>query len=125
MHIELHQSIAHHPKTYALARVLNERRSTAIGMLSLLWLWAMDNSSSGQLDLDPGALADTMDWPGQPDSLVKALVACRWLDNVDGVLYIHDWDDNIGRQLKRQAQNRQRQERFRQKLYHLLGKRNA
>ena len=113
--IELHQAVARHPKTYTLAQILSQRRSTIIGMLCLLWLWALDNKTP-KVNISPAALADITDWPGDCELLQKAMVSCGWLDVTDEGLVIHDWKDYVGRLLELRESNRKRQEAHRLRL---------
>ena len=113
--LELHQSIVRHEKTYALARILSQRRPTVIGMLCMLWLWALDNKTP-RVNLDPVALADVMGWDGDVDLLAQALLKCGWLDSDENGYLIHHWDDYAGKLLVARESNQRRQAQFRHKL---------
>lgn len=61
----------------------------------MLWLWSLDNA-----DRDGRLLFTTIEdieeaayWDGEPGELYRALVACRWVDEVKDDIYIHDWDE--------------------------------
>jgi len=125
---QIHSSLAKHKKTYALSRVLSSRRSRVIGMLTLLWLWALD-SADGYLDPDPLALADIMDWDGDPYLLEKAMIAVRFIDDFvnettgEHQWQIHNWQLYTGEWLQKREESRQlargRQQRHREKLKQL------
>lgn len=118
--IESHQSLARHPKLLALARDLHIRRSTAVGMLQLLWWWAIDVSPEGEINISPGDIAEIMDWPKNPDTLLKSLTERHWVDSEDGRLFIHDWEDYTGKLVEqrelRRVSNREAQRRRRNKI---------
>ncbi|WP_067931222.1 hypothetical protein [Alicyclobacillus kakegawensis] len=61
--IESHQELARHPKTKKLARELNDTVRGAIGLLHLLWWWAMDYAEDGDLSrFDYEDIADAVMW---------------------------------------------------------------
>ncbi len=39
-------------------------------------------------------IASFIDWDGDPAELIKTLVECRWLDEKDGCLSVHDWAEH-------------------------------
>lgn len=102
--IESHQTLLNHPKTRRAARLLGIQRVHLVGHLHALWWWAMDYAPSGSLaGFDPADIADAMEWEGDPDALVDALVTCGIGDGAGfleqdaaGDLTIHDWDAYAG-----------------------------
>lgn len=111
--IESHQTLANHPKTLKLARLLNVPRVTAIGHLHFLWWWALDYAQDGELskfeDLD---IAVAADWQGEPASFWQALIRAGFVDE-DGTL--HDWDDYAGRLIERRRADAERKREARAK----------
>ena len=103
--IESHQGLARHLKTKRLARKLEISVPAVIGHLHLLWWWAMDNLPNGRVsDLEPEDIADEMMWTGNAKNLIDSLIDVGFIDRLDDGLYIHDWQDYIGRLLdKRKA----------------------
>jgi hypothetical protein len=83
----------HDPKINDLMEALDIPRYQAVGLMESLWLLAQEHLPAG----DIGAWSNTkiareIDWRGNPDDLVRALVATRWLDEDDTHrLLIHDW----------------------------------
>lgn len=71
----------------------------ALGILTLLWLWARKNADItgllGNADRDDVAaaiknsLSDTLD----ADVVTDALVSEGWIDEIDGQLFVHDWSE--------------------------------
>ncbi len=111
--IESHQSLALHPKLTRLARSLRVRRSTAIGMLHLLWWWAFDITQDGHIDTTAKDLAALMDWPKNPDTLLQSLIENRWIDQRNDQLFIHDWEDYTEKLSEKRANDRERQRKHR------------
>ena len=76
-------------------------QNEAIGILIRLWLCGIDNAeedgtivagekSDVEEAIRPGfAEEDRWKVPG----VVQSLIDCHWIDEMDGVLYIHDWMD--------------------------------
>ena len=121
---EVHASLPRHRKVYALARVLSQKRTTVVGMLIFLWLWALDDVNvSGIIDNDALAIADIMCWDGDPNLLFNALI-CPEINLLDvlanGKLKIHDWDNFTGylqeKRIKRREDNRLAQQRHRHNI---------
>lgn len=108
--IESHQELARHPKTKRLARQLGCSVPAAIGHLHLLWWWATDYASDGDLSVfPPDELADALLWEGDPAALIDGLQQARFLDG----LKIHDWEDYAGRLIDRRYANAERMRKVR------------
>lgn len=104
--IESHQTLANHPKTLKLARVLNVPRVTAVGHLHFLWWWALDYAQSGDLSgFEAMDIAVAADWQGEPEAFVVGLQRAGFLDD-DG--QIHDWDEYAGRLIERRRADAER-----------------
>ena len=91
--ISVHQQIRDHRKTRNLFRALNINRAEAIGTLTLIWSWAVDNcNQEGELlSVTKEDIADAAYWRQDPDVLYNALVETGWIDELDGKIYLHDW----------------------------------
>lgn len=119
--IESHQTLLNHPKTRRAARLLDIQRVHLVGHLHALWWWAMDYAPSGSLaGFDPADIADVMEWEGDPNALVDALVTCGIGDGAGflelddaGELAIHDWDAYAGKLIDKRTRDaaRKRSER--------------
>lgn len=87
--------------------MLGIQRVHLVGHLHALWWWAMDYAPSGSLSgFDAADIADAMEWEGDPDALIGALLGCGVGDGAgfldaadDGSISIHDWDDYAGKLL--------------------------
>lgn len=107
--IESHQEVGRHPKTKKLARLLGVSLPAAVGYLHYLWWWALDFAQDGTLEkFDGYDLADAMQWDGDPDELVKALISSGYIDSTEDGLVIHDWGEYAGKLLERRAKDRAR-----------------
>ena len=82
-----------HPKTLDLMARLCISRREAIGLLDLLFDWCIDYAVRGDIGKwNNGVIAGAVDWTGDADGLVHALVACGWLDEHQSHrLIVHDW----------------------------------
>jgi hypothetical protein len=107
-----------HPK---LARLCNDLKITpfdAIGRLHVFWWWCIDYAPTGRLDkFDAPQLADAAEWKDAPEQFVQALVNANFLDDVDGVLSVHDWLDFCGELVKQRCR---RLKEKRRTLRHVL-----
>ncbi len=104
--IESHQELADHPKTKRLMRALGVDRYTAIGVLHVLWYWALDYADDGDLGgFSDEDIADGIAWPGAPSELVRGLITAGFLDEART---IHDWDDFAGRYVAKRQANAER-----------------
>ena len=93
--VAVHQQIRDHRKTRDLFRTLKISRQEAIGILVLIWTWAIDNcNQDGELlSVTIDDISDAAYWNKKPEILYKALVDCKWIDEVDNKIYLHDWND--------------------------------
>lgn len=120
--IELHQSLTTHKKTRRLARKLGlgvpEGIPQTIGHLCLFWLWCVDGTEDGSLEgLDAQDIADAAGWTGEPEVFLDAMVEAEFIEKkVDGTLEIHDWNDYIGKLMKKREESREK-ERNRKRDY--------
>ena len=104
--LELHQSVAWHKKTCALANKLKVRRPEALGLVATLWLWALEHAQDGALGhLTDREVAAAAGWHRNPAEFVLALNAVGFLD-ADGA--IHDWYDFAGRLIDQRQENAKR-----------------
>ncbi len=98
--IQVYSNLTSHPKIYNLAEALKLPRSkvaanaAAAGMMVGLWSWAAVKAPDGDLTGCPSrALADAAGWRGKPEVLFDALVSCKWVDEIDGQYFLHDWEE--------------------------------
>ena len=115
--IESHQQLANHPKLKRLARLLGVSKQAAIGYLHLLWWWALDYAPRGQVipPFDTEDVADAMEFDGDPEKVVDALISAGFLDIEDSSITIHDWHDYAGKLLDKRESDRIRKEKARKK----------
>jgi hypothetical protein len=107
--IESHQEVGRHPKTKKLARLLGVTIPAAVGHLHFLWWWALDFAQEGSLSkYDAADISDAMQWEGDADQLIDALVLSGYIDETDEGLVVHDWAEYAGKLLERRAKDRAR-----------------
>ena len=107
--IESHQEVGRHPKTKKLARLLGVSLPAAVGHLHYFWWWALDFAQDGTLEKYDGYdLADAMQWDGDPDQLLEAMIEAGYIDDTEDGLMIHDWGEYAGKLLERRAKDRAR-----------------
>jgi len=107
--LESHQTLADHPKTRKLARILGISKPTAIGHLHCLWWWALDYADDGDLSRhDAMDIAIGAEWDDDPETLVKGLTQAGFLDETEDGLQIHDWEDYAGKLINRRRANAKR-----------------
>ena len=85
----------HHPKMRALARALNIPHPMAVGIMEMLWHFAVDHAPHGDIGRFPDEeIAEAVGWPRErdPADLILVLERQRWLDAHPDCRYIiHDW----------------------------------
>jgi DNA-binding IclR family transcriptional regulator len=115
---EAHDTMARHPKTLKLARLLGVDRRYAVGLLHDLFSWGLYAATKdGTLPgLAPADIAQAMDWPvKKTDTLVGALLEAGYLEkNGEGVYTIHDWYDYAGKLFERREKDREKMKRYRE-----------
>lgn len=81
---------------------LGESRRGVVGLLELLWLATAKNCPQGDIGRFPNEeIALLVDWEGNPDELIEALIECRWLDeDNEHRLVVHDWQDHCPNYVK-------------------------
>ncbi len=89
-------------KFQKLMRRLKETRRGVIGLLEGLWLATAKNCPQGDIGrFSNEDIAIMVDWEGDADELVAALIECRWLDMcTEHRLLVHDWEDHCPTYIK-------------------------
>ena len=86
---------------------MRSRSTRRSGSASFSWHWAAQYAPSGDIGrFDDGDIADGVHWDGDPEKLVRALVAAGLLDeHREHRLLVHDWpehaDDAVNMSLAR------------------------
>jgi len=93
--ISVHQQLRDHRKLRDFFRILDISRQEAIGILVLIWMWALDNADRTGMILFATIddIAEAAYWKGNSKRLYSALVDSHWIDEYDGRMYFHDWDE--------------------------------
>lgn len=96
--INVHEDVVG-PKLRHLAKLSGSSRHEALGALITLWLWGIKNADQSGLikSADKEDVADVIS-PGlseglSPTKMVDSMVEAGWIDEQDGELYLHDWDE--------------------------------
>lgn len=109
---EAHETMARHPKTLKLARLLGTERRYAVGLLHDLFSWGLTAAAKdGMLrGMEGDDIASALDAPPgkKARALMQALVDSGYLDLRDGVYYIHDWYDYAGKLMDKREADRKR-----------------
>ena len=79
-----------HPKTIKLKRILGTWEP-----IITLWLWAAENKPSGNFGgMEPEDIAIAANWEGAPAQLIDALLAVKYLEQIDGAYVLHGWEEH-------------------------------
>jgi hypothetical protein len=104
--IESHTTLARHPKTLRLARILGIPVPAALGHLHLLWWWAIEYAPDGNVGrFEAAELALACMWDGDEAALMPAFQRAGFV-NDDGTL--HDWHDYAGKLVDRRRLDAER-----------------
>ena len=88
------------PKIRRLAVVLGIPWPHALGLAGLLWRFTAKHAPTGEIGRhDDEEIAAALEWPGEAEDLVAALVRCRLLDPTESAarLLVHDWPEHAPR----------------------------
>jgi len=111
--IESHSSLARHPKTKRLSRLLNISCVTAVGHLHYFWWWAGEYAQDGCLvRYDATDIADAACWEGEPDTFLSGLLSAGFIDELEDGLHIHDWYDYAGKLIERRKKDAERKKNY-------------
>lgn len=114
-YVPLHMSVYTHRKTLKFTRTLQIEVDSAVGKLGRLWNWAIDNAPDGQLlDIDAGMIADVMNWRGDEQQLLSALITAGFIDiTEEQIMSIHAWEEYGGRLNDQRSRNAKKQQDYR------------
>lgn len=114
--VESHQALRDHPKVVKLSRQLGIGRRDAVGLLHYLWWWALDHAEDGDItEYDADDMAAAVDWEGDAELLVKALLGCGpgtkpgFLEQCGDRVVLHDWWNYAGKLVAKRRSDRERQ----------------
>lgn len=113
--IELNQKLPSHPKIKRLTRTLGFEVPgdipQTVGHMSMFWLWCYEYAgSNGSLEgMDAQDISDAAGWTGDPALFANALIEHRFIDvDETGVMWVHNWQKNIGKLIDAREKERQR-----------------
>jgi hypothetical protein len=92
-----------HPKTRQLAVILGLKRYEVVGILESLWHFAASYAKRGDIGRwSNDAIAAALEWSGDADALIAALVKARFVDEDEQCrLLVHDWQDHADQTVSR------------------------
>jgi hypothetical protein len=111
MYIPSHAALGNHPKLRRLARTLAISRPAAVGHLHYLWWWSQEYAPDGDLSYQRYTAEDIADaalWDGDAHAFILALTSSGFVDDEDGRLLLHDWEEYGGKIVKDLAKDRER-----------------
>jgi hypothetical protein len=90
-------------KIKRLCRLLDIPLYHAVGLLELLWHLTAREATRGDIGkLDNESIALALDYRGDEDKLIDALVRCGWLDeSTEHRLVVHDWHEHADEAVKK------------------------
>jgi hypothetical protein len=108
-----------HRKTWLLARLAGLDAYSVVGRLVALWSWALDAAPDGRIvDADAELVATAMGWRGDAATWVGYLVQAGFLDECEGGLVIHDWEEYAGKLMASRKASRERKRASRERRRH-------
>lgn len=114
--IAVQKSVVDHPKVIELGESLGE--PLALAYLVTLWCRVAEYAPSGRVS---GARPRTVlerfaNWRGEPGKFSEATIAVGLVEERDGTLIIHDWDELQGPHIERSNQDADRKRKYRATL---------
>lgn len=99
--ISMYRELLTHPKLRRFMRSSGLSRNEAVGTLFSVWAWGVDNAERNGmiLEADRRDIADVISSGSglsdgvNPSKVVDSMVEAGWIDELDGYLYLHDWDE--------------------------------
>lgn len=99
--ISMYRELLTHPKLRKFMRSSGLSRNEAAGTLFSVWAWGVDNAERNGmiLEADRRDIADVISAGSglsdgvKPSKVVDSMVESGWIDELDGHLYLHDWDE--------------------------------
>lgn len=132
--ISVHEEIIG-KKSRRLSKNLGCSQAEAIGILNIIWLWGLNNAEqSGEIsdaslnDIADAIPAGMVSQGLDPITIINTMVETHWIDDINGTLYLHDWDHwqeqwykCISRRAydadqKRKKRSREKEEKEREKI---------
>lgn len=116
--IEVHQHLKEHRKTRKLKNLMGVTRAQAMGHLVMLWLWGIDNTDDYGIiqDADHEDIAIACDYHGDSQVIINSLIEAGFLEKeASGKLFIHDFEDYIGKLRAHKKRHREAQKRYAEK----------
>jgi len=85
-----------------LQKRLSETTRGIVGLLELLWLATAKNCPRGDIGkFANDEIALLIDWDGDPEQLIAALIDCGWVDVCEeNRLVVHDWSEHCPNYVK-------------------------
>lgn len=107
--IKVQQSLPNHRKVMLLSDRLDISAPHAVGLLTVLWLWCLDNSVDGVLvGVSRRMISRAAMWEGDPEVFVESLVSCGFLEQEENGYAIHDWHDYAGKLVEEREKEKER-----------------
>lgn len=113
---EAHDTMARHPKTLKLARLMGQDRRWAVGLLHDLFSWGLYAASKdgALVGLAASDIAQALDYPPKKaGAVIGALVEAGYLEEGPDGYTIHDWYDYAGKLYDSREKNREKNQRYR------------
>ena len=112
--IKVHHSIREHRKVISVAEELRIGEPQVVGHLALFWLWVIENSTNGLLDVSDSVIARVSGWKKPAKPFVEALINARLLerDEPAGIIVVN-FEEHIGPVINAASKHRSRQSEYR------------
>lgn len=107
--IKVDQSLFTHRKIATMADHLDIDEMQAVGCITALWSWAIDNAPDGKLTGSDRMIAKASHWYGSPTRYVEALFSAGFMDDdFNGNRELHNWEQWAGALVRKRAIDRER-----------------
>lgn len=90
------RAVIDHPKFANLKTRINRSKYQTLGILETLWHFTGRYTPQGNIGkYSNSEIESWIEWDGEPDTLIQALIETRWIDiNETHRLIVHDWKEH-------------------------------
>lgn len=91
----------YHPKMNRLMRLIGRSRPSTVGLMEMFWIWVGQYCPDGNLTKVVSDIESAIEWDGNEGDFLEALIGSGFVDDDNGRVVVHDWDDHCPEYIKK------------------------